>query len=60
MPFSTAGRKLLRNRAAENLVRELEAGAAGQRLDLDPAVAELAAPAGLFLVPPLRLRRPSS
>ena len=34
-------------------------GAVGQRLDLDVAVAELPAPAGLLLVAPVRLGRPA-
>src|SRR5205085_5364576 len=50
------GAELLRHCAAENLVLELEAAAARQRLEDDLAVAELPAPARLFLVPPLHLR----
>jgi hypothetical protein len=53
-PLLDGGPEVLRDRAAEDLVGELEAGAAGQRLELDPAIAELAAPAGLLLVRPLR------
>ena len=45
-----------RDRAADDGVLELVALAARQRLDLDPAVAELAAAAGLLLVPALGLR----
>ena len=41
----------LRDHAADDLVAELVALVAGQRLDLDVAVAELAAAAGLLLVP---------
>src|SRR5579863_2491032 len=41
---------VVRNRAAEDLVDEVELGAALHRLDLDPAVRELAASAGLLLV----------
>ena len=50
MPFSTAGNEVLGNRAAEDLVGELEVAAARQRLHLDPAIAELAVAAGLLLV----------
>ena len=49
----------LRDHAALDLVDELEAVAVGQRLDLDVAVAELAAPAGLLLVAPVGLGRPA-
>ena len=49
--------ELPRNRAAENVVDELEVGAARQRLDLDLAVAELPVAAGLLLVPAVRLGR---
>ena len=45
-----------RDHAALDLVHELEALALRQRLDLDVAVAELAAAAGLLLVAALRLR----
>ena len=44
-----------RDHAALDRVDELEAVAVGQRLDLDVAVAELAAPARLLLVAPVRL-----
>ena len=50
MPFSTAGHELPRNRAAEDVVDELEIGAARQRLHRDLAVAELAVAARLLLV----------
>ena len=40
-----------RYRAADHLLRELEAGAARHRLDIEHDVAELAVAAGLFLVP---------
>src|SRR5204862_5082647 len=46
-----------RNRAAEDVVHELEVAAARQRLELDLAVAELPVPAGLLLVPAVRLGR---
>ena len=49
--------ELPRNRAAEDVVDELEIGAARQRLDLDLAVAELAVAAGLLLVAAVRLGR---
>ena len=49
--------ELPRDRAAEDVVDELEVGAARQRLDLDLAVAELAVAAGLLLVPAVRLGR---
>ena len=42
---------VVRDGAAEDLVGELEVLAARQRLDLDLAVGELAAAAGLLLVP---------
>src|ERR1019366_7112106 len=45
-----------RDRTAENLVSELEAGAAPERLHLDPAVAELPVTAGLLLVASLNVR----
>src|SRR6185369_10940611 len=44
------GNVLPRNRAAEDVVDELEVGAAGKRVDLDLAVAELPMAAGLLLV----------
>ena len=47
--------ELARDRAAEDVVDELEVGAARQRLDLDLAVAELAVAAGLLLVAAVRL-----
>src|SRR5204862_2719071 len=43
----------LRDDAADDLVDELVALAVGQRLELDVAVAELTAAAGLLLVPAL-------
>ena len=49
-PSCTAGINVLRNRAALDLVDELEAGAARQRLDLQEHLAELAGAAGLLLV----------
>ena len=47
--------ELARNRAAEHLVGEVEVRAPGQRLDADPAVAELPVAAGLLLVAAVRL-----
>ena len=47
--------ELPRHDAADDLVDELEAGAARQRLHLEPGVAELAAAAGLLLELALRL-----
>src|SRR4029453_15492076 len=47
--------ELARNGPAEDVVDELEVAAAGQRLELDLAVAELAVAAGLLLVPAVRL-----
>ena len=55
MPFSTAGMNCARDRAAEDLVDELELAAARQRLHADLAVAELAVAAGLLLVAAVRL-----
>ena len=55
MPFSTAGMYCRGIDAADDLVDELEAAAARQRLDLDPGVAELAAAARLLLELALRL-----
>ena len=49
------GNVLARDDAADDLVDELEAAAARQRLDLEPRVAELAAAAGLLLELALRL-----
>ena len=49
--------ELARDRAAEDVVDELEIGAARQRLDFDLAVAELAVAAGLLLVPAVRFGR---
>ena len=49
------GNELPRDRAAEDLVDELELAAARQRLHADLAVAELAVAAGLLLVPAVRL-----
>jgi len=57
MPFSTGRHELPRDRAAEDVVHELEVGAARQRLDPDLAVAELAVAAGLLLVSSVRLGR---
>ncbi len=57
MPFSTAGHELPRDRAAEDVVLELEVAAARQRLHADLAVAELPVAAGLLLVPAVRLGR---
>ena len=57
MPFSTGGNELARDRAAEDLVDELEVAAARQRLHRDLAVAELAVAAGLLLVAAVRLDR---
>ena len=50
MPFLDGGDELPRDRAAEDLVDELELAAARQRLHADLAVAELAVAAGLLLV----------
>ena len=50
MPLSTAGPEALRDDAADDLVHELVAGVALERLEDDVAVAELAAAAGLLLV----------
>ena len=49
-PFSTAGMNWLRHHAALDLVQELEALAALERLEPQVHLAELAAPAGLLLV----------
>ena len=57
MPFLDRRDELPRDRAAEDVVDELEVAAARQRLDLDLAVAELAVAAGLLLVPAVRLGR---
>ena len=51
------GDELSRDRAAEDVVDELEIAAARQRLHLDLAVAELSVPAGLLLVAPVGLGR---
>src|SRR5205085_12038628 len=48
--FLYRGAKVLRDRAAENLVLEDEALAARKRLEDNFAVAKLSAPASLFLV----------
>ena len=48
---------LPRNRAAEDVVLELEVAAARQRLHADLAVAELPVPARLLLVAAVRLGR---
>src|SRR5205807_8153874 len=53
--FFDGGDELARDRAAEDVVDEFEVRSAGERFDLDLAVAELAVAAGLFLVPPVRL-----
>ena len=53
-PFVDSRDVLLGHRAAHDLVDELEV-AVGVRLELDPHVTELAAAAGLFLVPSLGL-----
>ena len=55
MPFSIGGNEVARNRAAENLVGELEFPAARQRLHANPAIAELPVAAGLLLVPALHV-----
>ena len=49
--------ELPRDRAAEDVVDELEVAAARQRIELDLAVAELAVAAGLLLVAAVRLGR---
>ena len=54
--FFDGGDEVARNGAAEDLVGELEAAAARQRLHADLAVAELAVAAGLLLVAALALR----
>ncbi len=54
-PLLHGGDELPGNGAAENVVHELEVGAARERLHLDLAVAELAVAAGLFLVAAVRL-----
>ena len=53
-PFSTPGKNCRGTDAADDLLGELDA-AAGVGLDLQPDVAELAAAAGLLLVPALDL-----
>ena len=55
--FFDRGHELARDGAAEDVVDELEVGAARQRLHPYLAVAELAVAAGLFLVPAVRLGR---
>ena len=55
MPFLDRRNELARDRAAEDVVDELEVAAARQRLELHLAVAELAVAAGLLLVPAVRL-----
>ena len=55
MPFLDGRDELTGDRAAEDVVLELEVAAARQRLDADLAVAELAVAAGLLLVPAVRL-----
>ena len=57
MPFLDRRDELARDRAAEDVVDELEVAAARQRLELDLAVAELAVAAGLLLVAAVRLGR---
>src|SRR4051812_19212090 len=47
--------ELARDRAAEDIVDELELAASRKRLEFDLAVAELAVAAGLLLVPAVRL-----
>ena len=54
-PLLDRRHELARNRPAEDVVDELEVGAAAQRLDADLAVAELPVAAGLLLVAPVRL-----
>ena len=49
--------EVARDRAAVDVVHELEVLAAGQRLDADPAVGELAVAAGLLLVAAMGLGR---
>ena len=49
--------EVLGDRAAEDVVDELEVRAARERLHADPAVAELAVAAGLLLVAPVGLGR---
>ena len=56
MPFLDGRAVLLRNHATHDPVDEFESAAPGERLDLEPGVAELAAPAGLLLVPALNGR----
>ena len=51
---------VLRNRAAEDLVDELEVAAARQRLHLDLAIAELAVAAALLLVASLHVGAPAN
>ena len=53
------GPEALRDDAADDLVDELVALVRRQRLDLDVAVAELAAAAGLLLVAGVRARLPA-
>src|SRR5688500_2010172 len=57
-PLVDRGNELLRDRAARYLVDERVALSSTLRNQPDPAIAELAAPAGLFLVPTLRFRAP--
>ena len=58
-PLLDRRHELARDRAAEDVVDELEVAAARQRLELHLAVAELAVAAGLLLVAAVRLdRRP--
>src|SRR5438105_7784499 len=58
-PFFHSWDIVLGNRAAENLVHELEFCASGKRFHSYPAVAELAVPAGLFLVAALHVGLPA-
>src|SRR6476646_2020466 len=51
------GNELTRNRAAEDVVDELELAAARERLELDLAVAELSVAAGLLLMASMRFGR---
>ena len=55
-PLLDRGDVLARDRAAEDLVDELEVGAARQRLDRDLAVGELPMASRLLLVPAVRVR----
>src|ERR1700678_1780923 len=50
------GNEISRNGAAENLIGELELGAAREGLQANPAIAKLAVAAGLFFVTALHFR----